>query len=107
MVTAFLESVLTSLKIYVEATTAAAIALIREERLQQTSQRREIARLNQQFAGPAKLGDDSLTAHHTPKEARCCLAKLILHRSFPRDEVTSVDDITLTGLQSLAMNRAE
>src|SRR5688500_20364875 len=87
--------------------TAATAALTREERLEQTRERREITRLNQKLARSVKLRDDSLVTHHTAKEPGRRLPQRVLRRSFPGHEMTCVDDVTLTRLEPLAMNRAK
>src|SRR5687767_15526117 len=85
--------------------TAATAALTREERLEQTRERREITRLNQKLARSVKLRDDSLATHHTAKEPGRRLPQRVLRRSFPGHEMTCVDDRSeehTSELQSLA-----
>src|SRR5687768_1923248 len=91
----------------IEIEAATATALRREERFQQSRHRGEIARLNQQFTGTRELGDNAFTADHAAKETRGGLAQSVLRRALPCDQMTSIDDVTLAGLQALAMNGAE
>src|SRR5215217_5304757 len=92
-------------EIKVEPTTAAALSW--EEGLQESGERCEVSRLNQQLTRPGKLRDDTFTTHHAAEESRCRFAQRVLRRAFPRDEVSGIDHVTLTHLQSFTMNRAE
>src|SRR5215208_2233446 len=94
-------------KIKVEPATTTAATLTREERLQQSRERGEISRLNQQLTRPAKLRHDTLTTHHAAEESRRRFAQRVLRRAFPRDEMARINDVAFARLQSLAMNRAK
>src|SRR6185295_18146706 len=88
-------------QIEVEAATAATLA--REEWLQESRERREVSRLNQHLARPAKLRDDAFATHHAAEESRRRFAQGVLRRSFSSDEMSGVDHVTLTRLQSFTM----
>src|SRR6185369_15601126 len=91
----------------IEIKTTAAATLTRKEGFEQTCQRREIARLNQQLARSAELRDDSLATHHTAEEPVRRLAQRVLRRSFPRYQVSGVHHVALARSKPLAMDRAE
>src|SRR5882724_4640282 len=91
-------------KIDLESST---IPLCREERLEQSGQRRQIARLNQQLTRAGEFGDDAFAADHAAKETRSRFTQAVLRRSFPRDQVAGVNDVALARLQSLSMDCAK
>src|ERR1041384_7114088 len=87
--------------------TAAASRLRWKERLEQSRQSRQIARLNQKLARAGEFRDDTFAADHAAKESRRSFPQSVLRRAFPSDQMASVDDVTFAGLQAFPMNCAE
>ncbi len=89
------------------AESSAAAALRWEERSKQAGESCKISGLNKDLAGSGKLGDHSFAAQEAAEETARCFAKAVLHVTFPRDKVTGVDNILLTGSERLPMDRSE
>src|SRR5215207_1863574 len=93
-------SVASAAEVEVEAATTTA-ALRREEGLEQTRERREVPRLDQNLARARELRDHPLAADHAAEEAGRGLAQCVLRRPLPRDHVP------LARGQALTVYRAE
>jgi hypothetical protein len=92
-------------EIQIKATTTS--PLRREEWLQKSGQRGEVACLNQYLARAAELRNDSLTADHAAKESRGGFSQSVLRSSFPRDQMTCVYYVTFASTQNLSVDRAK
>ena len=87
---------------------ATASALSRKEWFEQTRKRREISCLNEYLSGAVEFGHHSLTAKKASKESALrSLSQVVLHVTFPCDEMAGIDDVLFTGTQDLPMNGAE
>jgi hypothetical protein len=67
-----------------------------KEWFQQSGECGEIARLNQNLAGPDEFSDDAFATDHAAKKTCRGFAQSVLRRAFPRNEVTGVNNVALT-----------
>src|SRR5262245_6573142 len=87
---------------------AAAAALCREERFEHAGEGREVACLDQNFAGPHEFGDDAFATHQATEPAGGRrLAQFVSHMALPGHEMACVDDVSLSRIEPFAVNRTE
>src|SRR5690606_11631906 len=78
--------------------TPAGSSLRGKERPQKSRECRKVSRLDKQFARSVKFRDHTFAAKITSEKAAFCrFSKVVLHMSFPCDEVPGIDDILFAG----------
>ena len=80
--------------------------LRREEGLQQTGERGQIARLNPDFARPCEFAHYAFAARETTEQSCRRFAQRVMQGSFPRHKMSCVNYVSLARSETLAMDSA-